>query len=146
MFDTERETLVYARRNGNLAYWVLDSSWSHELLRTPATTVLNLGSTTSTRPSPGSFPPWQQAHSRRGKPDAAAQFRPQHQVEQTLWAGEALKRYARSQIHRDGLWSAGALGVLLAALYWGLRNYRRSLKDCCKEGWLGGSSSPSISP
>ncbi|GJA34568.1 hypothetical protein [Aeromonas caviae] len=35
MFDTERETLVYARRNGNLAYWVLDSSWSHELLRTP---------------------------------------------------------------------------------------------------------------
>ncbi|MFH6561078.1 hypothetical protein [Aeromonas caviae] len=35
MFDTERETLVYARRNGNLAYWVLDSSWSHELLRPP---------------------------------------------------------------------------------------------------------------
>ncbi len=135
MFDTERETLVYARRNGNLAYWVLDSSWSHELLRTPCNDCFYLEFNHKHPAQSGLFFPRGNKHIREEPhPMRLLSFDPQHQVEQTLWAGEALKRYARSQIHRDGLWSAGALGALLAALYWGLRNYRRSLKGLLQRG------------
>ena len=92
------------------------------------------------------FSPWQQAHSRRAKPDAAAQFRPPASggADPLGWRGTETLR-PLTDTPRWPLVGRGAGGAAGGPLL-GLRNYRRSSKDCCKEGWLGGSSSPSISP
>ena len=57
------------------------------------------------------FSPWQQAHSREEAHRWLLSFDPQHQVEQTLWAGEALNhtpahRYTAMASGRPGRWGA----------------------------------------
>ena len=63
------------------------------------------------------------------------------QIRQTLWAGKALEEYAKQQARHYGLLYGGALGLLLVAAHWVLRNYRRSSRDCCRQAWSGESSS-----
>ncbi|TFF74024.1 EAL domain-containing protein [Aeromonas taiwanensis] len=135
MFDTERETLVYGKRDNNLAFWVLDSSWSHELLRTPCDDCFYLEFNHKDPARAGLYFPRGNKHIREeANAIRVTSMDELHRVEQDLWAGKALHDYARSQVRHDGLWFGGALGLLLVAAYWGLRNYRRSLKGLLQAG------------
>lgn len=134
-FDTERETLVYAKRDNNLAFWVLDSSWSHELLRTPCDGCFYLEFNHKDPAQAGlNFPRGNKHIREEANAIRVTSMDEPHQVEQTLWAGKALHAYAKNQVRHYGLWFGGALGLLLVAAYWGLRNYRRSLKGLLQAG------------
>ncbi|WP_111873921.1 EAL domain-containing protein [Aeromonas bivalvium] len=146
-FDTEREMLVYARRNDNLAYWVLDSSWSHELLRTPCKGCFYLEFNHKDPALAGLFFPRGNKQIRaESSPISTVYFDNQHQVEQTLLAGQALRQYAASQIRHYGLPISLLLGLGLVLTYWLLRNYRNSLDGLLRLAMQRGEFIPFYQP
>lgn len=134
-FNTEQELVAYFRVGNNTAYWVLNNSWSHALLQYPCSDCFYLefhqqipdGATPV-------FPRGSTSIKEEGSSQSLGFFDPNNHIKQTLWAGQALERYARQQARHYGLWYGGALGALLVAAYWGLRNYRRSLKGLLQAG------------
>lgn len=134
-FHTEQELVAYYRTGGNIVYWVLNNSWSHALLQTPCTNCfyLEFGQQQPGASSP-IFPRGDSAIKQEEGSQSLSFFDPNQEIRQTLWAGEALERYAQQQARHDGLWLGAAVGTLLVAAYWGLRNYRRSLKGLLQAG------------
>ncbi len=128
-FNTEQEVVAYYRKGGNVAYWVLNNSWSHDQLQSPCPGCfyLEFG-----QQSPGKvttfFPRGDKSIKQEPGNQSLSFFDPDPQIRQTLWAGKALEEYAKRQARHYGLLYGGALGLLLVAAYWVLRNYRRSLK------------------
>jgi len=119
----------------NIAYWVLSNSWSHDLLKTPCPDCFYLefnqlaqGEVTPT------FPRGDSTIKQESASQSLSFMDPNEQIRQTLWAGKALRRHASMQARHSGLWYGGALGLLLVATYWVLRNYRRSLKGLLQAG------------
>lgn len=146
-FDTERETLISARRNGNLAYWVLDSSWSHELLRTPCQGCFYLEFNHRDPALAGLFfPRGNQQIRQEANPISRVNVDHQHQVEQSLWAGQALRQYAASRIRHYGLPLSLLLGLGLVLTYWLLRNYRNSLDGLLRLAMRRGEFIPFYQP
>ncbi|WP_242796602.1 EAL domain-containing protein [Aeromonas hydrophila] len=134
-FHTEQELVAYYRTGGNIVYWVLNNSWSHALLQTPCTHCfyLEFGQQQPGASSP-SFPRGDSSIKQEEGSQSLSFFDPNQEIRQTLWAGEALERYAQQRARHDGLWLGAAVGTLLVAAYWGLRNYRRSLKGLLQAG------------
>ncbi len=134
-FHTEQELVAYYRTGGNIVYWVLNNSWSHALLQTPCTHCfyLEFGQQQPGASSP-IFPRGDSAIKQEEGSQSLSFFDPNQEIRQTLWAGEALEHYARQRARHDGLWFGTAVGTLLVAAYWGLRNYRRSLKGLLQAG------------
>lgn len=136
-FHTEQELVAYYRTGGNIVYWVLSNSWSHALLQYPCHNCFYLE---FSQQQPGvsspTFPRGDSAIKQEtGSQSLSLSFLdPNEQIRQTLWAGEALERYAQQQARHYGLWGGAAVGALLVAAYWGLRNYRRSLKGLLQAG------------
>ena len=134
-FHTEQELVAYYRAGGNIAYWVLSNSWSHDLLKTPCADCFYLE---FSQLEPGEVNPIFPRGDSTIKQEATCQslsfLDPGKQNRQTLWAGKALQHHASMQARHYGLWYGGALGGLLVAIYWGLRNYRRSLKGLLQAG------------
>ncbi|MDM5072833.1 MULTISPECIES: EAL domain-containing protein [Aeromonas] len=135
-FHTEQELVAYYRTGGNIVYWVLSNSWSHSLLQYPCTDCFYLELDQQPGTSSQTFPRGDSSIKQEvGSQSIGLSFRDSdEQIRQTLWAGKALERYARQQARHHGLWYGGALGALLVAAYWGLRNYRRSLKGLLQAG------------
>ncbi|WP_429048497.1 EAL domain-containing protein [Aeromonas hydrophila] len=134
-FHTEQELVAYYRTGGNIVYWVLNNSWSHALLQAPCTHCfyLEFGQQQPGASSP-SFPRGDSSIKQEEGSQSLSFFDPNQEIRQTLWAGEALERYAQQRARHDGLWLGAAVGTLLVAAYWGLRNYRRSLKGLLQAG------------
>ncbi len=134
-FHTEQELVAYYRTGGNIVYWVLNNSWSHALLQTPCTNCfyLEFGQQQPGASSP-IFPRGDSAIKQEEGSQSLSFFDPNQEIRQTLWAGEALEHYAQQRARHDGLWLGAAVGTLLVAAYWGLRNYRRSLKGLLQAG------------
>lgn len=134
-FHTEQELVAYYRTGGNIVYWVLNNSWSHALLQTPCSNCfyLEFGQQQPGASSP-IFPRGDSSIKQEEGSQSLSFFDPNQEIRQTLWAGEALERYAQQQARHYGLWGGAAVGALLVAAYWGLRNYRRSLKGLL-HGW-----------
>ncbi|MFQ2226400.1 EAL domain-containing protein [Aeromonas hydrophila] len=134
-FHTEQELVAYYRTGGNIVYWVLNNSWSHALLQTPCSNCfyLEFGQQQPGASSP-IFPRGDSSIKQEEGSQSLSFFDPNQEIRQTLWAGEALERYAQQQARHDGLWLGAAVGTLLVAAYWGLRNYRRSLKGLLQAG------------
>lgn len=136
-FHTEQELVAYYRTGGNIVYWVLSNSWGHALLQTPCHNCFYLE---FSRLQPGvSSPTFPRGDStikqETGNQSLNLSFPdPTEPLQQTLWAGQALEHYAQQQARYYGLWCGAAVGALLVAAYWGLRNYRRSLKGLLQAG------------
>lgn len=136
-FNTEQEIVAYYRSGGNIVYWVLSNSWSHALLQYPCANCFYLE---FSQLQPGGSSPTFPRGDSAIKEEAGSQslslsfLDPHEQIRQTLWAGRALEQYALQQARYYGLWCGAAVGALLVAAYWGLRNYRRSLKGLLQAG------------
>lgn len=147
MFDTEREILIYTKRHGGLAYWVLDSSWSHELLRTPCETCFYLEFSYKDPALAGLFfPRGHKPIREESSPFSVVYFSNKYQVEQTLWAGDALRQYAATRIRHYGLPLSLLLGLGLVLTYWLLRNYRNSLDGLLRLAMQRGEFIPFYQP
>lgn len=134
-YNTEQELVAYYRSDDNLAYWVLDSSWSNDLLQSPCSQCFYLEfSRQDTDASTLYFP--------RGNKDIKQEesdlrlsfFDPNELTKQTLWAGKALEQYAHDQLNRYAFWFSIVFGTLLSITYWLQRSYRRSLKGLLQTG------------
>ncbi|MGB6187646.1 MAG: EAL domain-containing protein [Aeromonas molluscorum] len=134
-FGTEQELMVYVKHSGNLAYWILNNSWTHELLHTPCQECFYLEFTHHDPALEHLYFPRGNA-AIMGQPHAIKlnHMYERQRVQQTLWAGTALRQYAAEQIRHIGLIIALSLGLLLLAGYWLLRNYRNSLDGLLKLG------------
>lgn len=134
-FHTEQELVAYYRTGGNIVYWVLNNSWSHALLQTPCSNCfyLEFGQQQPGASSP-IFPRGDSSIKQEEGSQSLSFFDPNQEIRQTLWAGRALEHYAQQQARHYGLWLGAAVGTLLVAAYWGLRNYRRSLKGLLQAG------------
>ena len=134
-FNTEQELVAYYKKGNNIVYWVLDNSWSHELLQLPCDNCFYLefnqhDSTAMTPRFPRGDP-----EIKREKGSHSVSFLAQDsQTRHTVWAGKALNQYALQQVRLYGLWAGTLLGVVLTTGYWLLRNYRRSLKGLLQAG------------
>lgn len=135
-FTTEQELIVYFKTKDHLAYWVLSNSWSHAILKHPCDQCFYLEFAPLV---PGMlrhqlFPRGDKRI--KAEPDSQSLvFTPPYSnVQQTLWAGKALRAHALHLAHSTGLWGGVILGGLLVALYWLLRSYRRSLKGLLHTG------------
>ena len=135
-FNTEQELVIFSKHQGHLAYWVLSNSWSHTILEKPCLDCfyLELIPLVPGLSRQELFP----RGDKRIKEEAdslSLSFTPiSSQLQQTLWAGRALQKYAQNKARRDTFWIGGALGLLLLAGYWLHRNYRRSLKGLIYRG------------
>lgn len=144
---TEQELLVYFKRAGNLAYWVLSNSWIHEILGRPCAECFYLEFTHHN-------PALAHLYFPRGNPAIVSQphaikltnLDERNEVQQTLWAGMALRQHAAEQIRYFGLLITLPLGLLLAAGYGLLRNYRNSLEGLLKLGLQQGEFLPFYQP
>ncbi len=134
-FHTEQELVAYYRTGGNIVYWVLNNSWSHALLQTPCSNCfyLEFGQQQPGASSP-IFPRGDSSIKQEEGSQSLSFFDPNQGIRQTLWAGRTLEHYAQQQARHYGLWLGAAVGTLLVAAYWGLRNYRRSLKGLLQAG------------
>ncbi|MCX7127471.1 EAL domain-containing protein [Aeromonas sp.] len=134
-FNTEQELVAYYQSGGNLAYWVLDNSWSHEQLQHPCTNCFYLE---FSRQAPDAatvhFPRGDKTIKHEEGSRSLSFYDPNELTRKTIWAGKALEQYAHDQLNHYGLWSGIVLGALLSAAYWLLRNYRRSLKGLLQTG------------
>lgn len=134
-FDTEQELVAYFRIGGNTIYWVLNNSWTHDLLKTPCANCFFIEFTPLERGQHTQlFPRGERAIKEEPDSQSLSAVSPSSQLKQTLWAGAALREYAREQVYLYGFWGSVALGVVLVALYWLQRNYRRSLKSLLEAG------------
>ncbi|SUU14514.1 EAL domain-containing protein [Aeromonas hydrophila] len=134
-FNTEQELVAYFHVGNNTAYWVLNNSWSHALLQYPCTDCfyLEFHQQTPDEAMPV-FPRGNKSIKEEGGSQSLSFFDPNNHIKQTLWAGKALEHYAQQQARHYGFWGGAAVGALLVAAYWGLRNYRRSLKGLLQAG------------
>ncbi|MGY3929730.1 EAL domain-containing protein [Aeromonas encheleia] len=135
-YDTEQELVVFFKRQGNLAYWVLSNSWSHTILQQPCAGCFYLEFTPLV---PGIsrhklFPRGEQAIREEADSQSLSFTPTSSKMQQTLWAGRALREHALALAFKGGLWAGTALGGLLLVCYWLLRNYRRSLKGLLHTG------------
>ncbi|MGY6036946.1 EAL domain-containing protein [Aeromonas sp. AE23HZ002T15] len=146
-FGSEQELLVYSKHAGNLVYWVMDSSWTHELMQSPCPDCFYLEFSHQD-------PAIEQLYFPRGnaaikqQPDkiSVSTFDERNQVEETLSAGLELRHYVASQIRHYGLIIAIPLGLLLVVAYWLIRNYRHSLDGLLKLGLQRGEFIPFYQP
>ncbi|WED76406.1 EAL domain-containing protein [Aeromonas allosaccharophila] len=134
-FNTEQELVAYAKAGENIAYWVLDNSWSHQLLQNPCSncfylefTPLNEGMT------PTRFPRGNQAIKNDDISYSQSFFDPDRMTKLTVWAGQALEQFAQEQVRSYALWIGTSLGLVMVALYGLLHSYRRSLKGEIQTG------------
>lgn len=134
-FNTEQELVAYYKSGGNMAYWVLDNSWSHALLQSPCTNCFYLEfSQRDPATTTINFPRGDKRIKHEEGSRSLSFFDQEGLTRQTIWAGKALDHYARAQLQHYGLWFGIALGILLTAAYWLLRSYRRSLKGLLQAG------------
>ncbi|WP_421332708.1 EAL domain-containing protein [Aeromonas sp. 603607] len=134
-FNTEQEMVAYYKNGGNIAYWVLDNSWSHDLLQLPCSDCFYLE---FSQRDPAAMTPRFPRGDRTIKLEEGSRslsfFDQDKLTRQTIWAGSALDLYAHEQVRQIALWSGTILGLLLVTAYWSLRNYRRSLKGLLQAG------------
>ena len=136
-YNTEQELVAFYRSGGNLAYWVLDNSWSHDLLQHPCSHCFYLEfSRQDTDASTVHFPRGDKEIKQEESNISLSFFDPNELTKQTVWAGKALEQYAHDQLNHYGLWFGIALGALLSVTYWLLRSYRRSLKGLLQTGLI----------
>lgn len=136
-FNTEQELVAYYKSGENIAYWVLDNSWSHDLLQHPCTNCFYLEfSQRDPAAMTTHFPRGNKAIKAEESSHSLSFFDQESMTKQTLWAGKALNDYAQQQVRFYGLWIGAALGLLLTVSYWLLRNYRRSLKGLLQAGLI----------
>lgn len=134
-FQTEQEVVAYYRAGNDVAYWVLDNSWGHELLQQPCTNCFYLEfSQKDLKTTTIHFPRGDKAIKTEANSHSLSFSDPDILTHQTLWAGQALEQYAKDTIRRLSLWVGIVLGLVLVAAYWVLRNYRRSLKGLLQTG------------
>ncbi|MGL5453172.1 MAG: EAL domain-containing protein [Aeromonas sp.] len=134
-FHTEQELVAYYRTGGNTIYWVLNNSWIHSLINTPCNNCFFVTFTSKNAAQiPSLFPRGNRAI--KDEPDnlKLKTTATSTLLKNTLWAGTALRAYAKQQVYMVGLWSGTGIGVLLVALYWLQRNYRYSLKGLLQTG------------
>ncbi|MGL6336370.1 EAL domain-containing protein [Aeromonas jandaei] len=147
-FNTEQELVVYYRAtNGNIAYWVLDNSWIHEILQTPCADCFYLEFNLINKDS--SVPPLPRGDKQikqEAAPRGIDSYEPNTLTKQTLWAGQALTSYARKQAETLALWIGVALGILLAGAYWLHRHYQRSLQGLLQIGLKNQEFEPFYQP
>ena len=134
-FNTEQEMVAYYQSGGNIAYWVLDNSWSHDLLQLPCSGCfyLEFSQRDPVAMTPR-FPRGNQAIKLEEGSRSLSFFDQDKLTRQTIWAGSALDQFAREQVRRIALWCGAILSGLLVTAYWSLRNYRRSLKGLLQAG------------
>ncbi|MBL0628066.1 EAL domain-containing protein [Aeromonas jandaei] len=147
-FNTEQELVVYYKAgDGNTAYWVLDNSWIHEMLQTPCVDCFymefNLINKNSFAPT---LPRGDKRIKQEENPSSIDSYEPHTLTKQTLWAGQALTRYARAQAETLALWIGVALGILLAGAYWLHRHYQRSLQGLLQIGLKNQEFEPFYQP
>ena len=134
-FQTEQEMVAYYRAGNNIAYWVLDNSWSHQLLQQPCSNCFYLEfSQKDLKATTIYFPRGDQAIKTEANSHSLSFSDPDILTHQTIWAGQALKQYAEDKIRLNGLLVGITLGLVLVAAYWLMRNYRRSLKALLQAG------------
>ncbi|MGL5814606.1 MAG: EAL domain-containing protein [Aeromonas sp.] len=146
-FDTDRELLIYAKYDGHLIYWALSNSWVYELMQTPCRDCFYLE---FSHQDPAHehlyFPRGNGAIKQQPERISVTEIDEYNRVEQTLWAGAELRRYAAKQVRHYGLLGAASLGLLLVLAYWLLRNYRNSLSGLLKLGLQRGEFIPFYQP
>ncbi|MGR6421829.1 EAL domain-containing protein [Aeromonas veronii] len=121
-YNTEQELVAFYRSGDNLAYWVLDNSWSHDLLQHPCSHCFYLEfSRQDTDASTVHFPRGDKEIKQEESNISLSFFDPNELTKQTVWAGKALEQYAHDQLNHYGLWFGIALGALLSVTYWLLR-------------------------
>lgn len=135
-FDTEQELVIFSKQRGNLAYWVLSSSWIRTILELPCPACFYIEFTPLV---PGLahhklFPRGEQAIKDEADSQSLSFTTPGDKMQQTLWAGQALQQYALTLAYRGSLWGGAVLGLLLLACYWLRRHYRQSLKGLLHAG------------
>lgn len=136
-YNTEQELVAFYRSGDNLAYWVLDNSWSHDLLQHPCSHCFYLEfSRQDTDASTVHFPRGDKEIKQEESNISLSFFDPNELTKQTVWAGKALEQYAHDQLNHYGLWFGIALGALLSVTYWLLRSYRRSPKGLLQTGLI----------
>ncbi|MFQ2114146.1 EAL domain-containing protein [Aeromonas veronii] len=136
-FNTEQELVAYYQSGGNLAYWVLDNSWSHSLLQSPCANCFYLEfSQQDPNATTSHFPRGDKAIKQEESSRSLSFYAPGELTRQTVWSGKALEQYAHDQLNHYGLWFGIVLGTLFTVAYWLLRNYRRSLKGLLQTGLI----------
>lgn len=129
----EQEFVVYSKHDGNLIYWVINNSFTHDLLLKPCRNCFYLEYTYNDKNSKkinihrGDDKIKNQAHA-----ISLSNIDNLRNVEQKIWAGEALRNYAVIQIRYYGLFISSFLGMLLATGYLLLRNHNSSLGGLLK--------------
>ena len=134
-FQTEQEMVAYHRHDNNIAYWVLNNSWSHALLQQPCTNCFYLEFSQQVHDTAVvHFPRGNKAIKTEPNNHSLSFSDPDIITRQTIWAGQALAQYAEGKIRHYGLWVGMVLGLVLVTVYWLLRSYRRSLKALLQAG------------
>lgn len=127
--------MAYYQSGENIAYWVLDNSWSHQLLQHPCANCFYLEfSEQDPEVTTTYFPRGDKTIKSEEGRRSMSFTDPAVLTRQTVWAGKALNQYALQQVRLYGLWAGTLLGVVLTTGYWLLRNYRRSLKGLLQAG------------
>jgi len=136
-FNTEQELVAYYQSGENVAYWVLDNSWGHELLQHPCPHCFYLEfSPQDPEAITTHFPRGDKAIKSEEGSRSLSFYDQDDLTRQTIWAGKALEQYAHDQLNHYGLWLGIALGTLLAGTYWLLHSYRHSLKGLLQAGLM----------
>ncbi|MGI3002529.1 EAL domain-containing protein [Shewanella algae] len=147
MYGTDQELLLYFRRDNNLAYWVLDSSWIRELISLPCSDCYYLE---LQHLAPG----LEQVSFERGNREVPREHHVHYlyvknlkqQVELRLWFGQKLHQYAWKQIFAYGVPSSLLLGLLLVAGYSFCLNRHCSLGSMLRKGVVNQEFVPFYQP
>lgn len=147
---TESELLVYHQQQGNVVFWVLDSSWSRELLEASCSGCFYLSF---------DYSGVGLDNLQRGNPaipnedtalliqqDFVHQSQPPITSLQQLWGGQALRNHAHGLLWRWGGMISLALGTVLAAGYLYFRRYRNTLRGLIEQGLKDGGFIPYYQP
>ncbi|TVL21164.1 diguanylate phosphodiesterase [Shewanella xiamenensis] len=134
-FQTEQEVLIYYQSGENIAYWVLDNSWSHEFLHAPCGYCFYLEFNSQEQgPNTINFSRGDKLIKEESGSHGQRFVNDGERTMQTVWASKALDDYARMQLRHYGLWIGIILGTLLTAVFWLRRSYRCSLKGMLQTG------------
>ncbi|WP_417604490.1 EAL domain-containing protein [Oceanimonas baumannii] len=147
---TESEFLVHYQQQGNVVFWVLDSSWSRELLETPCSDCFYLsfdytGTRLDTLQRGNPAIPNEDA-SLLIQQDFIHQSQPLVASVQQLWGGQALRNHAHGLLWWWGCVISLALGTVLAAGYLYFRRYRNTLRGLIEQGIKDGGFIPYYQP
>lgn len=115
-FQTEQEMVAYYRAGNNIAYWVLDNSWSHKLLQQPCTNCFYLEfSQKDLKATTIYFPRGDKTIKTEANSHSLSFSDPDTRTQQTIWAGQALEQYAEGKIRLNSLLVGITLGLVLVA-------------------------------